>query len=111
MPLIWECAGAGYSLPLGAQPFTLTVSNCAGISSCTSIVTVEDQEPVTATGLDCGNLPPNGVLDVSIPDVGKETTVAAYTPTYAKANGCPADVSISQLTCSDCLLGFNKEVS
>ena len=33
-----------YNLPLGTYDFTLAVSNCAGTSTCTSIVTVTDQE-------------------------------------------------------------------
>lgn len=33
-----------YNLPLGTYDFSLAVSNCAGTGTCTSIVTVTDQE-------------------------------------------------------------------
>lgn len=36
-------ANGGYSLAVGASPFTLTVSNCAGTASCTATVTVTNQ--------------------------------------------------------------------
>lgn len=32
-----------YVLPVGSQTFTLTVSNCAGNSTCSSVVTVVNQ--------------------------------------------------------------------
>lgn len=35
-----------YNLPLGTYAFSLTASNCAGSTSCTSVVTVTDQEPL-----------------------------------------------------------------
>ncbi|KAK9902656.1 hypothetical protein WJX75_001635 [Coccomyxa subellipsoidea] len=41
-------ANGGYSLAVGASPFTLTVSNCAGTASCTATVTVTNQ-PVSTT--------------------------------------------------------------
>ena len=34
--------GGTYTLPLGTYPITLTVANCAGASSCSTLVTVAD---------------------------------------------------------------------
>jgi len=39
-------AGGVYTLPVGTYPVTLTVANCAGASSCSTLVTVADQEPL-----------------------------------------------------------------
>ena len=39
--------GGVYTLPVGSFPITLTVANCAGTSSCSTLVTVADQEALT----------------------------------------------------------------
>jgi hypothetical protein len=39
-------AGGVYTLPVGTYPVTLTVANCAGASTCSTLVTVADQEPL-----------------------------------------------------------------
>lgn len=35
-----------YSLPLGTFPITLSVTNCAGTATCSTLVTVQDEEPL-----------------------------------------------------------------
>ena len=37
-------SGGVYALPVGTYPVTLTVANCAGTSTCSTLVTVADQE-------------------------------------------------------------------
>lgn len=37
-------ASGVYTLPLGTYPITLTVSNCAGTATCSTLVTIADQE-------------------------------------------------------------------
>ena len=37
-------ASGTYNLPVGTYPISLTVANCAGSDSCTTLVTVADQE-------------------------------------------------------------------
>ena len=39
-------ASGVYTLPLGTFTISLTVSNCAGASTCSTLVTVADQEPL-----------------------------------------------------------------
>ena len=44
-PVIQPASPSGtYNLPVGTYDFTLAVTNCAGTGTCTSIVTVTDQE-------------------------------------------------------------------
>ena len=46
-------AGGAYTLPVGTYPVTLTVANCAGTSSCSTLVTVADQEALDVRALLC----------------------------------------------------------
>lgn len=62
------------------------------------------QERLLPNAVQCGALPPNGVVDVALfPD--KTKPLALYTPSYTKTNGCPVTVSVSSLACKDCSLG------
>lgn len=47
-------SGGPYTLPVGTYPVTLTVANCAGTSSCRTLLTVADQEALDVRALLCG---------------------------------------------------------
>ena len=48
----------GYSLPVGTLPFELVATTCAGTDTCSTLVTVSDQEP-----LDVSLVPPLRALN------------------------------------------------
>lgn len=56
--------GGAYALPAGSYQVTLNASTCGGASSCSTLVTVADQEALTPSRLSCGELPAGGVLEV-----------------------------------------------
>ena len=57
--------GGAYALPVGSYQVTLNASTCGGASSsCSTLVTVADQEALSPSRLSCGALPAGGVLEV-----------------------------------------------
>ena len=44
-------AGGVYNLPVGTYPISITVSNCAGTDTCSTLLTVTDQEQLEVSSL------------------------------------------------------------
>ena len=122
LKVVWSTVGSGdpltytvtppadssgdYNLPVGTYPISVTVSNCAGSATCSTLVTVTDKEALDATKVSCGQLPATGVIDIP---KGTTTNLPVYVPSYTKANGCPAEVQASNLYCQNCLLGSDNQ--
>ena len=99
----FQAVNGQYSLPVGTYPITLEAENCAGTAQCTTFVTVTDEESLSSKSLSCGSLPENGVLQTT-----SSNGDTIYSPSYAKANGCPVKVLPSNLVCQNCLLGSSN---
>ena len=60
--------------------------------------------------ISCGALPSNGVLQGSALSHSADP-LAVFTPSYAKANGCPVTLFTDNLSCKNCLLGSSLDAS
>ena len=63
-----------------------------------------------ADQISCGALPADGVVETpkAIKKAEKLEPVATFSPAYMKANGCPVTLLTDNLSCRNCLLGFDK---
>ncbi|BDA51439.1 hypothetical protein COCOBI_18-3170 [Coccomyxa sp. Obi] len=94
--------GANYSLPVGSQTFTLSVSNCAGNSTCTSVVTVLSQAtstiPITTSApATTSSVPPSTTPAPPTIPPGPCNAVCKPAATLAAQSKCLAQPTTAQL--------------
>ena len=82
--------GGAYALPVGSYQVALNASTCGGASSsCSTLVTVADQEALSPSRLSCGALPAGGVLEVRRPP-GSRSSECIVTCLHSRCSMLPA---------------------